>query len=477
MGIKLYYENTKRDVNKALEEYLNKHTLDKSFEDINEEELSELVYTREQAEEIILKKSDRKAFLSELKRNIKPQVIDNMAKRLDGRTGEEIEMERKEQIKKYTKSMENSEKIEEDLVENEPEEEGKKKDKSKDINAIRSEVLKAVYEEALREYYDLVSDLQVGFNGEVSRGSSDNGYKMNTKLIMYQNYLRRLDMWYGSVNNGAHIAYDERIANYINMQENKKITNDLIVNEKRQAKIDAIDELNNKLDSIAKKMSEISSIDDDLGKNTEELRRLMKEYSELKYALANIKPSIGILYAEDKEAEKNEDFKRRLGILTYKKRTDKKIFDSKNKSKSKRELTQDKNSNERVNEIVSVSINNNLQKAEKALNDFDRAIDDGRLQDAIQSLKVANELCYATSNITESIDVTGDRLEEIKARVSEKDDQSRKKELNRKMGIGAVYSEDEVLLNDLKAIRDNIKSGIDRNKVVAERNDVNEKIR
>ena len=167
--------------------------------------------------------------------------------------------------------------------------------------------------------------------------------------------------------------------------------------------------------------------------------------------------------------------KRRLGLLVYQKRTDKKILDSKNKSKLKRDLHEDKNSTERIDDIVHNAINKNLQKAEKALEDFDMALDEGRIEDAIQSLKVANELCHASSDTVENIDENGNKIEEIKGKISENDDKNRKKELNNKLGIGAVYSQDEVLAKDLKNIRDNIKSGIDRNKMIAERN--NERVR
>ena len=474
MGIKSYYQSSRKDIDRELEKYLNKKELDDSFNDIDENKLSELVYTREQAERILLKKSDRESFLIELKRSIKPQVIDNMARSLDGRTREEIELEREEQIQKYAKNMQNPEDIDLDIYDKENDDE-EKDGKKKDINTIRSEVLKATYKAALIEYYNLISDLQVGYNGEISRGSSDNGTKMNTKLIMYQNYLRKLDMWYGNINNGAHIAYDDEISNIVNTEENKKLNNELIVNSKKQVKLDRIDELNDKLDEISKKMVEISNSEDNSLSKTEELRELSKVYSDTKYALANIKPSIGILYAEEREAEKNEDFKNRLGLLVYQKRTDKKILDSKNKSKTKRDLNQDEKMTEKIDDIKHDAVITNLQKAEKALEDFDTAISEGRVEDAIQSLKVANELCHASSDTVENIDENGSKIEEIKGKISENDEKTRKEELNNKLGIGAVYSEDEVLANDLKNIRDNIKSGIDRNKMIAERN--NERIR
>ena len=474
MGIKSYYQSSRKDIDRELEKYLNKKELDDSFNDIDENKLSELVYTREQAERILLKKSDRESFLIELKRSIKPQVIDNMARSLDGRTREEIELEREEQIQKYAKNMQNPEDIDLDIYDKENDDE-EKDGKKKDINTIRSEVLKATYKAALIEYYNLISDLQVGYNGEISRVSSDNGTKMNTKLIMYQNYLRKLDMWYGNINNGAHIAYDDEISNIVNTEENKKLNNELIVNSKKQVRIDRIDELNSKLDEISKKMVEISNREDNSLSKTEELRELSKEYSDTKYELANIKPSIGILYAEERETEKNEDFKNRLGLLVYQKRTDIKILDSNNKSKVKRDLNQDEKMTEKIDDIKHNAVITNLQKAEKALEDFDTAIGEGRVEDAIQSLKVANELCHASSDTVENIDENGNKIEEIKGKISENDEKTRKEELNNKLGIGAVYSEDEVLANDLKNIRDNIKSGIDRNKMIAERN--NERVR
>ena len=218
MGIvKNYYESSKRDINKSFEKLLSDKEYEYAVNNIKDESLEGLVQTREEAEAIILKKYDRKSFLRQLRRQIKPQVIDNMNERLDGRTKEEVELERKEQIKKYAQDMENPESIESKL-----DEENKEETKATNSIELRSEVIKAVYEETLKQYYRLVNDLQTGVNGQVKTGSILNGTKMDNKLLLYQNYLRKLDMWYRNLNHGMPIAYDEKINELLNKNEYEK---------------------------------------------------------------------------------------------------------------------------------------------------------------------------------------------------------------------------------------------------------------
>ena len=132
-------------------------------------------------------------------------------------------------------------------------------------------------------------------------------------------------------------------------------------------------------------------------------------------------------------------------------------------------VVEDDKMTDRIEDTVKDMMLNNLQKAEAALEEFDEALSNGRYEDAIQSLKVANQLYQASSDITEDIDEKGAKIEEIQSKIEENDNQERQDELNNKMGIGATYSDDEILLNDLKNIRDSIKEGITRDKETYER--------
>ena len=465
MGIvKNYYESSKRDINKAFEKLLDNKEYEYAISNVKEGNLDGLLQTREEAEAIILKKYDRKSFLRQLKRQIKPQVIDNMNERLDGRTKEELELERKEQIKKYAQDMENPESIESKLDE-------ENKEETKTVNSIelRSEVIKAVYEETLKEYYRLVNDLQTGVNGQVKTGSILNGTRMDNKLLLYQNYLRKLDMWYRNLNHGMPIAYDEKINELLNKNEYEKNKNDLLVNKKRDDKIEHIENINRELNDIAEKMTDISNREDNSKESTKELKELSNQYKDKKIELANLKPSIGILHAEEKEMEKIEDYKSRIGLSIYEEKTNRKVLDKKIYYREQKDEREDDKMTERVENTIKDMSFQNLLKAEVALQEFDEAFSNGRYEDAIQSLKVANQLYQASSDVTEDLDEKGNKLEEIESKIKENDSQEREEELNNRMGIGATYSDDEILLNDLKSIRDSIKENITRDKETYER--------
>lgn len=468
MGIiENYYKSTNRDISKAFDKMLKDKGYEYAIDNIKDGNLDGILYTREEAEAIIISKYNRKAFLNSLKRQIKPQVIDNMNERLDGRTREEVEIERKEQIRKFAQDMEKPEEIEEKLQDEEREEENNKNDM--DSIALRSELLKAVYAETLKEYYRLVNDLQTGVNGQVKTGSILNGTKIDNKLLLYQKYLRNVDMWYRNLNHGMPIAYDEEINELLNKSEYKKNKNDLVINKKRDDKIERIEQINKELNDIAEKMTTISNRDDNSKESTQELKMLSKEYSDKKIELANLEPSIGILYAEEREMQKLQDYKSRIGLSRYEEKTNRKVLDKKLYYKEKKDEREDDKMTERVENTVKDMSFQNLLKAEVALQEFDEAFSSGRYQDAIQSLKVANQLYQASSDVIEDLDEKGSKIEEIESKIKENNRQEREEELNNKMGIGATYSDDEILINDLKNIRNSIKENITRDKETYER--------
>ena len=459
MGIvKNYYESSKRDINKSFEKLLNDKEYEYAVNNIKDESLEGLVQTREEAEAIILKKYDRKSFIRQLKRQIKPQVIDNMNERLDGRTKEEVELERKEQIKKYAQDMENPESIESKL-----DEENKEETKATNSIELRSEVIKAVYEETLKQYYRLVNDLQTGVNRQVKTGSILNGTKMDNKLLLYQNYLRKLDMWYRNLNHGMPIAYDEKINELLNKNEYEKNKNDLLVNKKREDKIEQIEQINKELDDIAEKMTIISNRNDNSRESTEELKMLSNQYRDKKLELANLKPSIGILYTEEKEMEKIEDYKSKIGLSRYEEKTNRKVLDKKLYYKEKKDEHEDDKMTGRVENTVKDMTYNNLSKAKEAINKCKQALTEGRYSDDFfQSCKVAEQLYQSASDITDDMEENGNSIEEIQAKINENDKREREEELNDRMGIGAIRSDDEILENDLKNYIDNLEKKIDR---------------
>lgn len=437
-----YFNKLKREDEAILEELLNKNVFDIDANNIKDSGNIKIDYTKDQADEIMLAAYNKKSFLKQLKNQIKPQVLDDMSKSLNGKTKDKLEEERKQEIKEKTKDIKDPKQLEEEL-ENEDIKE------TKDDLALRSEMIKSVYINTAKEYYKLVLRLQESNGGQIKTGSIVNGTKYDNKIIMYQLYMRKLDLWYRANNHGMPIGFDDEIKETLQNMEYRKVKNDLVANNIRKKHIKEIDEINQELENIEEKMVRISNSEDDSFKSTKQLGLLKKDYASKKLELAMLNPSIGLIHAENIEYEKNEEIKRKLGIDLDDKYSSRIYGQKINSLNKKQDYIQDKSISDVSDFVHEDMIDDNISKVEEAIAKFDEAMSQQRYEDAIQSISVAGEMLATASDIKDCTDddmkVFEDaRLEAERIRRKEIED-----ERNNSMGIGAVYTEDEVFAKDI----------------------------
>lgn len=465
-----YFNSLKKEQQKELQRILNSNVFDIKLADVKDPNFSEQDYTKEEADELILADYDKKSFLSELKRSVKPQAIENMNERLDGKTKEQIEEERRETIKRKAKNLEDPEQL---ITELEEEENKDKTSDVKDSFAIRSEAIKSVYMTVAREYYRLVSDLQTGQNGQIYTGSIVNTTKIDNKLVMYQSYLRKLDLWYRNINHGMPLGFDDDVKELISSEEYKKNKNDAITNSVRDKQVDRIEDIQTKLDAIEEEMVTISKLNDNSVESTQRLAELKKEYLDKKMELSALKPSIGVLHAEYQEKERIEELAEKKGINQndkYKART---LGTKNNELDEKNEFNEERIEKDTENVIHDKLIGENISQAEEALERFDKQFESGEYNDAIQSLMVAKSLMATASSTIGEIDNDNEIFEKAKSESERLRSEKLKKEREDKMGIGAICTEEEIISKDieesLKGIRNKVKDDIEKAKSSNER--------
>lgn len=133
-----------------------------------------------------------------------------------------------------------------------------KKDENKEQivleNNIKNELLKATYESVLDEYNSLRETLYTGVNGQTKTGEISVGDKMSTKLVLYESYLKKINMQYKSSTGKFIIQDDEKIQEKEEKYKQKQSQNQEIVNEKSIKNNQKIELLNEKIDEIMDEM-------------------------------------------------------------------------------------------------------------------------------------------------------------------------------------------------------------------------------
>lgn len=440
-----YLKNNKRKEEEQLEKLLNQNVFDIDTNAINNSSNLEINTRKDRADEIILSSYDRKSFLKELRKQIKPQVLDDMSNKIDIKNNKnnKEEKEQKKEIEEKTKSIKNPEELKKEL-----DDEKIKEDTPENLN-LKADMIKSVYINTAKKYYSLIEKLQEGKNGQVKTGSIVNGSKYDNELIMYQFYMRKLDLWYRTVNHGNPIGFDPEVQETIQNLEYKKTKNDSITNTVRENNIKKIEQLNNELEIIEEKMVSISNIEDDKFSSTEELGILKKEYASKKLELSLLVPSLGIVYAENNQKEKNEEKMDRLGINLDDKYSGKIYGQKLNSMRNYEEYKQDKSTNDIEQVVHEDMISDNIEKVEEAITKFDEAMNEGRYEDAIQSISAAGEFLATASDAMEVSDDDMQTFEEAKLEAQRIKRNEIEEERNNAMGIGAIYTESEIFAKDI----------------------------
>lgn len=455
MGLKEYIRSNQEEYDAILDKMLDDRTFEEDTEILRRKmrEGKYLSLDKDEIDLIVLSDYDKKSFFSELRRQVKPTAKEYMDKRLQGKSEQEVEQERKDELEEEVESKKDPEAILKEQTE------GRDIDE-KTREELRREILQAIYLNTAKEYYRLVRDLQTGVNGQVYTGAITNGKRMDDKVLAYQMYLRKIDNQHRAISHGRSvISENDDIKSLFNSEEFEKEKSEKIINKKREGDIEEVEKLNERISYLSRRIVEKTKELEYSGKkDAEELEALKKEYLDANAELANLRPNDQVLYEEQKEKEKYDEYKDRTGFTYYEEKVIKKEKDVDARVKradDKNDASEEKQENSVKHEFEDEAIKENLERAEKALEEFDDAMYKGDYSRALDALVSAKTLVDpAASRANDIYEDARREIEEIKT-------QNLKSERNNRMGLGAISSQEEVTGKDVERKLNDERNSID----------------
>lgn len=455
MGLKEYIRSNQEEYDAILDKMLDDRTFEEDTEILRRKmrEGKYLSLDKDEIDLIVLSDYDKKSFFSELRRQIKPTAKEYMDKRLQGKSEQEVEQERKDELKAEVDSKKDPETILKEQTE------GRDIDE-KTREELRREILQAIYLNTAKEYYRLVKDLQTGVNGQIYTGAITNGKRMDDKVLAYQMYLRKIDNQHRAISHGRSvISENDDIKSLFNSEEFEKEKSEKIINKKREKDIEEVEKLNERISYLSRRIVEkTKELEYSDKKDSEELEALKKEYLDANAQLANLKPNDQVLYKEQKEKEKYDDYKDRTGFTYYEEKVIKKEKDVDARVKradDKNDVSEEKQENSVKHEFEDEAIKENLERAEKALEEFDDAMYKGDYSRALDALVSAKTLVDPAASRADDI------YEDARREIEEIKTQNLKNERNNRMGLGAISSQEEVTGKDVERKLNDERNSID----------------
>lgn len=455
MGLKEYIRSNQEEYDAILDRMLNDRTFEEDTEILRRKmrEGKYLSLDKDEIDLIVLSDYDKKSFFSELRRQVKPTAKEYMDKRLQGKSEQEVEQERKDELEEEVESKKDPETILKEQTE------GRDIDE-KTREELRREILQAIYLNTAKEYYRLVKDLQTGVNGQIYTGAITNGKRMDDKVLAYQMYLRKIDNQHRAISHGRSvISENDDIKRLFNSEEFEKEKSEKIINKKREKDIEEVEKLNERISYLSRRIVEkTKELEYSDKKDSEELEALKKEYLDANAQLANLKPNDQVLYKEQKEKEKYDDYKDRTGFTYYEEKVIKKEKDVDARVKradDKNDVSEEKQENSVKHEFEDEAIKENLERAEKALEEFDDAMYKGDYSRALDALVSAKTLVDPAASRADDI------YEDARREIEEIKTQNLKNERNNRMGLGAISSQEEVTGKDVERKLNDERNSID----------------
>ena len=455
MGLKEYIRSNQEEYDAILDKMLDDRTFEEDTEILRRKmrEGKYLSLDKDEIDLIVLSDYDKKSFFSELRRQVKPTAKEYMDKRLQGKSEQEVEQERKDELKAEVDSKKDPETILKEQTE------GKNIDE-KTREELRREILQAIYLNTAKEYYRLVKDLQTGVNGQVYTGAITNGKKMDDKVLAYQMYLRKIDNQHRAISHGRSvISENDDIKSLFNSEEFEKEKSEKVINKKREGDIEEVEKLNERISYLSRRIVEKTKELEYSGKkDAEELEALKKEYLDANAELANLRPNDQVLYEEQKEKEKYDEYKDRTGFTYYEEKVIKKEKDVDARVKradDRNDASEEKQENSVKHEFEDEAIKENLERAEKALEEFDDAMYKGDYSRALDALVSAKTLVVPAASRADDI------YEDARREIEEIKTQNLKSERNNRMGLGAISSQEEVTGKDVERKLNDERNSID----------------
>lgn len=306
-----------QDFQEMLHEVLDKQLHSKN----KQEELLQIIITREE------KKSIGTDFQELLRKSVKSFNDDQVKKDLKHKVEDKEKAKKDINVTKQVKSGANVEKVVQDVEKNKEETVAEDVASKNDQKLTSREmVLKYMYSEALDEYYKLKSQLTRHQIIEDDISLDDRNY---TKLLMYENYLRKCDMLFKS-STGKYISnQDEEISKRENKYAYDYAKSEKKIIDEHEERVIEVDRLNEQIKDVADKIIALNEaqknggvIDYDV-----QLELLEKEYVNLNAKLHALTPNILELYRQEEKKEEQEKITTRVVGTLYEEKKDRHVLD------------------------------------------------------------------------------------------------------------------------------------------------------
>lgn len=311
--------NNTKDFQETLHEVLNIKVKSKSHQDI-------LLQT-------ILNKSDKSEiseFQEMLKKNIKPLSHDKVKEDIKSKERKTEEHAKRLDIEKQIKSGADVDQVITNLdkdKENDEESTLESNPSSGESLSAKEETLKIMYSVALDEYNKLRGEL---YTHQIKDNDIALDSRNYTRLLVYENYLRKCDTLFKQ-NNGSYIAnQDPEIFKKENKYEYEAAKSEKKIVDQHQNSVNEIDSLNN---AIEDKANEIIELNEAAEKGTvrnyeRKLEDLEQDYLKLTVKMHLLQPNILELYRQEEEKEKQEETTTRIVGTMYEKKKNKLVMDT-----------------------------------------------------------------------------------------------------------------------------------------------------
>ena len=380
-----YYNNTKPKDDKSFQSFLwdnieNKVNLNEKLnKKLNQDEIDDIKSSTMENHDDSTSKYQQEVQENEMEK----EEIQNLQK--SGlAVDKNIEKEAKEKLAEKSNDKDNNQ---------------KQVDESKDLKKV---FLEAMYTNTLEEYYHLKKDLMVGFNGQVKTGELSPGRKMNTKLIAYEKYLKKINTMYKAYS-GMDIFKDSE-------EVNKKLSeltgydekNEKALNLKTEKNIGKVSQLSQEIDSISEEIVDLSERSDSM--DTEEFKNrmdsLQSKLVNKQLEMDDLDPSMERLIAGNNEQERYEDMQQREIGSVYMKRQQRAI-DSKDKVSVRANDLRNERIDDKLNKVQKDPLENQKEVVKRLMDEAEEYRKDGNYIKAMEVMESIEKIT-TSPNVVET---------------------------------------------------------------------------
>ncbi|MEG2348794.1 MAG: hypothetical protein RSB67_04020 [Clostridia bacterium] len=358
----------------------------------NKETISLL--NQDKAADEIAKMYEKKSGI-DFQKYLKDKVVPMAGEKLQRDIGDDIQKEKNEEEKtEVVKQINKTGVAADEKTLKKVTKTAEKKQKDGQEVDMRSEILKAIYFSTLEEYHELRKSLYEGTNGQISTGNMTPGYKMGAKLVLYQNYIRKLDIAY-KAHNGSFICQDDdKIKEKESLFLYKDEKSQKIVNEKVEDKVQNIEQINNKIEEITDKISNLSDKAGEI--NPEEFNKKMDflqgEYISNVVKLNYLNPDFLDMQRQAKDLEVQEEFQDRILGNVYEKKHDAALGNNSVYSKKKSNKENNKENLEdistQIKDFSDININTAQDQIVAFKTSLSKGVDYESLEEIIESAEM-----------------------------------------------------------------------------------------